>query len=62
MTNKKEYNAAYQAANIQQIKLNLNRQKDADIINHLSSISEPTATYLKRLIRSEIIKKSERLS
>lgn len=43
----------YNATNIKQIKLNLNRKTDADIIARLEGI-ENKQGYIKRLIREDI--------
>lgn len=47
----------YDAANVVQIKIKLNRKTDADIIEHLS-YKQNRQGYLKDLIRNDI-KKSE---
>jgi hypothetical protein len=43
----------YNAANIKQIKLNLNRKTDADIIARLEGV-ENRQGYIKELIREDI--------
>ena len=44
----------YNQANIRQVKLNLNRKTDADIIKHLES-QESIQGYIKELIRKDIL-------
>lgn len=53
MSDPKKYNASYQATNIRQIKLNLNRTTDSDLIRHLES-KPNIAGYLKSLILEDI--------
>lgn len=43
----------YNAANVKQIKLNLNKKTDADIISHLETCSNMQG-YIKNLIRKDI--------
>ena len=50
---------AFNLANIIYIKVNLNRQKDADIIRHLSHLKISKASYIKRLIRQDIMRYNE---
>lgn len=53
--NKKEYDANYHRVKLKQIKINLNRETDKDIISFLET-KKPLQTYLKSLIREEIKK------
>lgn len=43
----------YNANNVKQIKINLNRKTDADIIEHLDR-TENVQGYIKQLIRQDI--------
>ena len=43
----------YNAKNVKQIKINLNRKTDADIIDHLDQCSN-TQGYIKDLIRKDM--------
>lgn len=48
-----EYNTKYNADNVQQFKLNLNKKTDADIIDHLSTKKNKQG-YVKELIRKDM--------
>lgn len=50
-----EYIRKYQNQQIRQVKLNLNRKTDADLIAYLDGIDNVTG-YIKRLIRSDMAK------
>mgnify|MGYP003333770888 CR=1 FL=1 len=53
--NQAEYISSYHKSNIKQIKINLNKEYDADIIEHLSKQSNKQG-YIKELIRKDIKK------
>lgn len=48
-----EYNTQYNAENVRQLKLNLNKKTDADIIDHLATKSNKQG-YIKDLIRNDM--------
>ena len=48
------YVAQYDRANRVAVSVQLNRTHDADILDHLDTIEEPRAAYIKRLIREDI--------
>ena len=48
------YIAAYQKANLERHSLNLNRNTEADLIEHIRTRKEPFAAYVKRLIREDM--------
>lgn len=48
-----EASAKYNKANVKQVKINLNRKTDADIIEHLN-MCENVQGYLKNLIRKDM--------
>jgi len=52
---KKKYDIAYVKSNVKQIKFNLNKVYDEDIILYLKSKDNVNA-YLKRLVREEMKK------
>ena len=45
----------YNAANVKQVKLNLNKKTDADVISHLEACSNIQG-YIKALIRADMNK------
>ena len=49
--NKKEYDQKYKKERTKRIVLELNKNTDADIIEHLDNLEEPKQTYIKKLIR-----------
>lgn len=49
--------AAYRKANVKQISVKL-YPADADISEHLEGLEEPTATYIKRLIREDMARRA----
>jgi hypothetical protein len=51
--NKKKYIHAYQKANYKQIVLQLHKEYDKDIIEHLA-LQKPRAAYIKKLIRDDM--------
>lgn len=53
--NKKEYDANYHRSKLKQVKINLNKETDKDILEFLEK-KKPIQTYLKWLIREEIYK------
>ena len=52
---KSQYDANYKKQKTKRIPLELNREHDADIINHLERISNRNG-YIKRLIREDMEK------
>lgn len=46
----------YNAANVKQVKINLNKKTDADLIGHLEACSNMQG-YIKELIRKNMNKK-----
>ena len=48
-----EYNTKYNADNVRQFKLNLNKKTDADIIDHLAT-KKSKQGYVKELIRKDM--------
>ena len=55
--NQAEYISVYQKENIKQIKINLNKEHDADIIRRLNEVNNKQG-YIKTLIRKDIQKNS----
>ncbi len=49
--------AAYRKANVRQLSVKL-YPADADIAEHISDLEEPTATYIKRLIREDMARRA----
>ena len=45
---------AFNLANVIYLKVNLNKQKDADILRHLSDLNMSKAMYIKTLIRQDM--------
>lgn len=58
--NKSEYDQSYAKEHLIVKRLTLNKAKDADILLHIDSISEPFATYIKRLIREDMKRNSQK--
>lgn len=56
---KGSYDKQYAKENIKRIPLDLNRNTDADIIEHLENLPESRNRYIKRLIRADIKKKPD---
>ena len=56
MNNKhSEASTRYNAVNVKQVKMNLNKKTDADIIAHLEQVSNIQG-YIKELIRADMKK------
>lgn len=51
--NNPEYNARWAKANLTQVKINLHKEKDADILERLETVGNK-AEYIRKLIRKDM--------
>ncbi len=49
---KKDYDIKYSKNNLKQVRLNLHKEKDADLIGHLKTLN--SQGYIKELIRQDM--------